>query len=71
MKLAKLNILIKSSVKTRKLSSTFFCIFVILSTVLMLLSIGLILPMTDNVVKIIFQDENLKLILRIIYRTTI
>lgn len=50
MKLAKLNILIKSSVKTRKLSSAFFCIFVILSTVLMLLSIGLILPMTDNVV---------------------
>lgn len=49
MKNKKLNMLIKASVLSRKPSVCFFCFFTILSTILILLSVSIILPLRDNI----------------------
>lgn len=45
----RLNMLIKASVKSRKFTSFLFCLFVILSTVLILITVGIINPLWHNI----------------------
>ncbi len=49
MKNKNLNMLIKASLSSRKLSTCFFCFFIIISAILILLSVGIILPLRDNI----------------------
>lgn len=49
MKFKNFFMLIKASVASRKLSTGLFCFFVIISTVLILLSVCLIFPLADNI----------------------
>ena len=49
MKNKNLNMLIKASVSSKKLSVVFFSLFTMLSTVLILISVGIILPLRSNI----------------------
>lgn len=49
MKNKKLNMLIKASVASGKLRTAFFCLFILLSTILIFLSLEIISPMKDNI----------------------
>lgn len=49
MKNNNLNMLVRASIVSNKILSCFFCFFVMLSTVLMMLSVNIIIPLSDNI----------------------
>lgn len=49
MKSKNLNMLIKASVSSKKLSVVFFSLFTVLSTMLIMISVGIIFPLSDNI----------------------
>ncbi len=49
MKNSNLNMLVRASIVSNKILSCFFCFFVMLSTVLIMLSVNIIIPLSDNI----------------------
>lgn len=58
-----LTMLVKASVLSRKLSANFFCFFIIISAILILISVSIILPLRDNIEnKVINHISNRELV---------